>query len=59
MNARFQNFTGLGKGRPSSYGLCLLIIGDDLVADIDALVADVDGRTGNEFLNFILRLTAE
>jgi hypothetical protein len=40
-------------------GFGLLIVRDDLVADINALVADIDGRTGNEFLNFILRLTTE
>jgi hypothetical protein len=36
-----------------------LVVGNDLIADVDALVADVDGRSGNKLLNFILRFTAE
>ena len=32
---------------------------DDLVAEIDALVADVDARTGDQLLDLPLRLTAE
>jgi hypothetical protein len=32
---------------------------DDLVAEIDALVADVDARPGDEFLDLPLRLSAE
>jgi hypothetical protein len=32
---------------------------DDLVAEIDALVADVDARTGNQLLDLSLRLAAE
>src|SRR2546425_3370922 len=49
----------LGQRRPRRNGFSLLIVGDDLIADVDALVADVDGGTGNEFLNFILRLTTK
>src|SRR5262245_56954565 len=37
----------------------LLIIGDDLVADVDALVADVNRRAGNKLLDFVLRLAAK
>jgi hypothetical protein len=32
---------------------------DDLVAEIDALVADVDAGAGDQFLNLALRLAAE
>jgi hypothetical protein len=32
---------------------------DDLVAEVDALVADVDTGTGNELLDLALRLAAE
>ena len=42
------NLAGLGKRWARRYGLGLLIVGDDLIADVDALIADVDGRTGNE-----------
>ena len=53
------DLAGLWQRRPRRNGFSLLIVGDDLIADVNALVADVDGGTGNEFLNFILRLTAE
>ena len=33
--------------------------GDDVVTQPDALVADVDGGAGDEFLHFFLRLAAE
>src|SRR6201999_4178889 len=32
---------------------------DDLVAQIDALVADIDAGAGNELLDLLLRLAAE
>jgi len=32
---------------------------DDLVTEIDALVADVDARSGDELLDLALRLAAE
>src|SRR5439155_26063819 len=53
------NLAGLWQRRTRGHRLSLLVVGDDLVADVDALIADVDGRAGNEFLNFILRLAAE
>ena len=37
----------------------LLIVGNDLVADVDALVTDVNGGSGNELLYFVLRFTTE
>jgi hypothetical protein len=53
------NFTRLGQRGTSSYGFGLLIIGDDLIADIDAFIANVNSGTGNQFFYFILRLAAE
>src|ERR1041385_3290317 len=53
------DFVRLGKGRTRRYRLSLLIVADDLIADVDAFIADVDRRTSNEFLDFILRFTAE
>jgi hypothetical protein len=53
------DLAGLRQRWARRYRFCLLIIGDDLIADVNALIADVDGGTGNEFLNLILRLTAE
>jgi hypothetical protein len=37
----------------------LLIIGDDLIANIYALVADVDGWAGNQLFDLILRFAAK
>src|SRR3954462_2064720 len=53
------DFIGLGKRWPRSYRLGLLVVGDDLIADVDALIADGDGWPGNELLDFILRFPAE
>jgi hypothetical protein len=53
------DFAGLGQRRPRGNGFSLLIVGNYLIADVDALIADVNGGTGNEFFNFILRLAAE
>src|SRR5207253_4767752 len=35
------------------------LLGDDVVTETDALVADVDGRAGDELLDLLLRLSAE
>ena len=32
---------------------------DDLVAELDALVADIDSRTGHQFFDLLLQLAAE
>ena len=53
------DLAGLWQRRPRRYRFGLLIVGDDLIADVDTFVANVDGGAGNEFFNFILRLTAE
>jgi hypothetical protein len=53
------DLVGLRQRRPGGDGLGLLVVGDDLVTDVDALVADVDGGAGYELLDFVLRLAAE
>src|SRR5690606_241858 len=40
-------------------GLAIDLLGDDVVAEPDALVADVDRGTGDELLHLLLRLAAE
>jgi hypothetical protein len=44
----FLDFLGLGKLRFGSLGLQDPVFGDDVEADVDTLVANVDGRTGDE-----------
>src|ERR1700682_3752827 len=39
--------------------LALALLGDDVVAELDALVADVDGGAGDELADFPLPLPAE
>ena len=39
--------------------LFLDLLGDDVVAQADALVADVDGRPSDELLDLLLILSAE
>jgi hypothetical protein len=51
--ARFRQVLQLDRGCRSQ----LLV--DDLVAEIDALVADVDARAGNQLLDLALRLAAK
>ena len=51
---------GLGiVARPSARLVLLDLLGDDVVAQPDALVADVDRRAGDELLNLFLALSAE
>src|SRR6185295_15255176 len=49
----------LGQRRTSRYRFSLLIVGNDLIADVNALITDIDGGAGNEFLDFVLGLAAE
>jgi hypothetical protein len=35
------------------------LFGNDIVAELDTLVADVDGGTGNKFANFVPILSTE
>ncbi len=51
---------GLGDAGEAVALLFLLdLLGDDVVAEPDALVADVDGGAGDELLHLLLRLAAE
>jgi len=53
------DLAGLWQWWTRGHRLSLLVVADDLVADVDALVANIDSGACNEFLNFILRLSAE
>ena len=50
---------GLGRVADLATLLLLPLLSDDIVAELDALVADVDGRPGDEFANIVLALSAE
>ena len=50
---------GFRKRRARGDGFGLLVVCDDLVADVNAFVADVDGGAGDELLDFVLRFAAE
>ena len=53
------DLTGLGQLVEAQLaGLGQLLL-DDLVAEVDALVADVDAGAGDELLDLLLRLAAE
>src|SRR2546421_3878518 len=56
---KILDFAGFWQRRSRGYRFSLLIVGDDLVADVNALIADVNGGTGDELLDFILRLAAK
>ncbi len=44
----------------AALGLIFFVfLGDNLVAQADALVTDIDRRPGNQFLHFLLGLAAE
>src|SRR5690606_36170963 len=50
---------GAGQFAPRRGGRLGQLLLDDLVAQVDALVADVDPVSGDELLDLTLRLTAE
>src|SRR5262249_8323587 len=51
---------GVGNRGGRGEGLLLVtLLRDDVVAEIDALVADVDGRPCDQFANLVLALAAE
>src|SRR2546425_1817902 len=57
-----QHLLDLGRGgdlRDGLGDLALLVLRQDLVAEGDALIANVDRRTGNELPDRVLRLAAE
>jgi hypothetical protein len=53
------DFRGCGDLGNAIGNLSLFVLRQDLIAKSDALVADVDRRTGNELPNGILRFSAE
>src|ERR1700677_3314597 len=55
----FVDLPRLGQAVPLELGGLGELFLDDLVAEIDALVADVHARTGDELLDLLLALTAE
>ena len=50
---------GFGRFSSSKVGGAVELLVDDLVAEIDALVADVDAGAGDQLLDLALRLPAE
>src|SRR5262249_16073328 len=51
---------GLRGGGGGGEALLLIpVLGDDGVAEVDALVADVDGRAGDQLADLVLALSAE
>ncbi len=50
---------GLGQLLEAELGGVGQFLGDDVVAELDALVADVDTRPGDQLLDLLLRLAAE
>jgi hypothetical protein len=45
--------------RPRALGFELVVVGDDVVTHLDALVADEDGRTRDQLADVVLVLVAE
>ena len=51
---------GFRNGRTGGQPLFLIaLLGDDVIAEVDALVADVDGGASDEFPNLVLTLPTE
>ncbi len=55
----FLDFLGLGELVAGALGALLELLADDVVAELDALVADEYGRSGDELPNFVLALSTE
>ena len=51
--------TGLGRRMAAFLLFALTLFGDDVQADVDALVTDVDGGTGDQLAHVPLALVAE
>src|SRR5207302_8732708 len=49
----------LGEAADLPRLLLFPLLGDDVIAELDALVADVDGGTGDELADVVLALAAE
>jgi hypothetical protein len=58
-----ENLLDLGRLRDGGGGgealLLVALLGDDVVAEVDAFVADVDGRAGDQLADLVLALSAE
>jgi hypothetical protein len=58
-----ENLLDLGRlrdgGRRRERLLLIALLRDDVVAEVDALVADVDGRAGDQLPHLVLALAAE
>src|SRR5678816_2209572 len=57
-----EHLADLGRGRDSVAGLDqrrLRFLADDVVAQLDAFIADEHGRPGNELPDLVLRFAAE
>ena len=53
------DFLGRRQGRAAAAVLEAVVVRNDVVADLDALVADEDGRPGDELANVVLVLVTE
>jgi len=54
------DFGGLGYIRSTRQVLVVVtFLGDDIVTQIDALVSNIDGRTGNQLSDLVLTLAAK
>ena len=54
-----EDLPGLGQLVEADLGRLGQLLVDDVVAEVDALVADVDAGAGDELLDLLLRLAAE
>jgi hypothetical protein len=54
-----EDLLGLGEVLEAQLRALVTLFGDDVVAQIDALVADVHARTGDQLLDLLLGLAAE
>jgi hypothetical protein len=50
---------GLGHGHPARDKAFLRLFGDDLVAELNTLITDIDRRTGNQLADLILAFSAK
>jgi hypothetical protein len=54
-----EDLLGLGEVLEAELGGLVALLGDDVVAQVDALVADVDAGPGDQLLDLLLGLAAE
>jgi hypothetical protein len=53
------DLVGLGELVASALGAVLELLADDVVAELDAFVADEDGGAGDQLADFVLALSAK